>query len=825
LNSDHLHADNHDLETPNLDSSNTEHETVGHEGVAAHAVENDVKEALASVPTSSAPAESAPAEFAPAVSAPAVSAPGQRVGGGGGQTPSADQLSTNRSAHWHQDGKALLSIEAMREWISRSGLVAYGPRVVQMGAPAPSLVEATLGRKLDGAAELSESDAARNLLSRLIADGSVVPLNLLGVTGGTGTDVPDYVASAAVFSFIFTLRGNKAWKQAPVTSGAVKVSPLALATYEILAAKVTMSAYDLVTQLGKEVTEGAVLRALTELWSQLRVIPVPQQDGTATLWELASARYTKQIKAGANAGQPTALSALISLYLGQAVAATEAEIETFLSPLAPRSRVRDVIHALLSARQLETVVIDGKTLLHVAGDLPAFAAAPVVERVATEDGSRISKFAARPGSKIGTGLRSKPAFGSKPGFGKKPAYGSKPSFGDRQGSGDRDRRPFKRDDKPAFRSDRSDRPRFDKPWSERPAAPAASEGFAASASGEGMGEASAPRAFTPREGSGEAPRRSFSKPGTFGRKREGFGGGDSRPPRRDFGSDSRPPRRDFGSDSRPPRRDFGSDSRPPRRDFGSDSRPAASGGSDRPARGGYADRGERPGGFKASGGSAGSYTPRPKPAFGGSDRGGDRPDRGGFAGKPAFGRKPPFGDRPSFGAKPGFQRDRPAGDGAEAPRKVFRKFDAPRDKKPFGAKPFGAKPFSAKPFGAKPFGDRPARSFDGPRPERSFDGPRPARSFDGPRPARSFDGPRPERSGGDRPRSSEGRPSYGVKNGMGGRPAGGGFSKAGGPFAKFADGKKPFRKPGPGSKPSSGGGKKYDKPAGGGYRPTKRRAE
>ena len=86
-------------------------------------------------------------------------------------------------------------------------------------------------------------------------------------------------------------------------------------------------------------------------------------DGRATLWELTTRRFTKQIKAGANAGQPTALSALISLYLAQVFAATEEEIATFLSPLTARSRVREVLHALVGARQLETVVLEGKTLL------------------------------------------------------------------------------------------------------------------------------------------------------------------------------------------------------------------------------------------------------------------------------------------------------------------------------------------------------------------------------------------------------------------------------------------------------------------------------
>ncbi len=661
--------------------------------------------------------------------------------------PSAEQLATQRNTHWHQDEQPLLTTEALRAWLNRSGLVAYGPRVHQLGAPAPSWVEAVLGKKLDAEAELSGVEAARTLLTRLIADGSAVPLNLLGAAGGIGTDVPDYVASAAVFSYIFTLRGNKTWKQPPATSGAVKVSPLALATHEMLAAKVTLSAYDLATQLGKEVTETAVLRALTELWGQLRVLPVPQAEGSgpqaATLWELTTARFTKQIKAGANAGQPSALSALISLYLGQALAATEDEIETFLSPLAARSRVREVIHALLSARQLETIVIEGKTLLHVTGELPAFAAATseankpeAAENAGVEaSGSRIQKFAAKPGSKIGTGLRSKSSGSKSAG---RPSFGSRPAFGRKPEAGDRERRPFQREGKPGFA-----KPRFDKPWNEDRRPRPEGDTLAAGAN-ESSDARPAPR---PRPESGEASRRTFSKPGTFGRKREGFGGKPA--PGRDEG---RSPRREFGTgEGRPPRREFGSgEGRPPRREFGA--------GEARPPR---RDAGERPGagGFKRASNSTGSYPARPKREF---------------------------GDKPAFGAKPSFGRDRgSAGEGSqgEAPRKVFRKFDAPREGKPFRARPEGA----GKSFEGRPAGARPARSSE-----------------------------RPEGARGERPRTSFGDKPAGGKP-FGKKPGGAGFAKAGGPFAKFADGHKPFRKPGAPRK-AAGGGK-----PGGGFTPTKRR--
>ena len=97
--------------------------------------------------------------------------------------------------------------------------------------PAPSLVEATLGRAVS-APTAAESETARGLVARMTAEGSALPLNLLGWPG----DVPDFVVSAQAFSYVFTLRGDKNWKQPPGTSGTVKVSPLALKVYEALVA-------------------------------------------------------------------------------------------------------------------------------------------------------------------------------------------------------------------------------------------------------------------------------------------------------------------------------------------------------------------------------------------------------------------------------------------------------------------------------------------------------------------------------------------------------------------------------------------------------------
>ena len=716
--------------------------------------------------------------------------------------PSADQLAANRKTLWHQDDNALLTIESLRAWLTKTGLVLYTPRAAQLPSPAPSLVEAVLGTP-NTDPTLAESAEARSLLARLIGEGSAVPLNLLGTTG----DTPDFIVSAAVFPYIFTVRGDKAWKLPPATQGAVKVSPLALATYEVLARRVTLSAQELVDELGKEVTEGAVLRALSELWAHLRVIPIPQNDGP-TMWELTSTRFTKQIKAGANAGQPKALSALISLYLGMAVVATEEEIETILSPLASRSRIREVLHALMGARELETIAIDGRTVVHVAGDLPAFAStespsgeegiqvdanvpAEADGEIMFEGTDRIKKFVAKP-RKIGTGFAKS--------FNPRPAS-PRP---------DTERRPFK---KPF--GDPPSRPSFSKPWDEnRPARPAAADGADASTERPRYDRDKRP-SFGSNGSKPFGSRPSFGSKPVFGRNNEGgtrptFRRDDSaRPPRRDFtprpsaegasfDASARPERKTFskpGTFGRkreggfPPRPPFGGGEGRPQRSFtGRDSGP-----SDAPRRPYNGDRpsfNAKPAGERRPG----SYSPRPSSS-------GE-----GFAGRKPFTPRAEGGSYPARkpfipggSGKPGFSRDRDqSSSGSDAPRKIFRKFDAPRFDKPKSARPFNA--------------DAPSRPYSGDRPARpSFSdrGDRPARpSF----PARSSFSDR-----GDRPQSGFSKPGgfAGKKPFGSGRPSGPG-SKPPGTFAKFADGAKPFRKPGPGARkfgPKTGsGGKSFGGP-------------
>jgi len=722
-----------------------------------------------------------------------------------------EQLAAARATAWHQTGEPLLTLDGIRDWLTASGLILFAPRSLQLPAPAPSLVEAMNGASSAGPTD-GQIAAARSIVARLVAEGNALPLNLLGIPG----DLPDFVVSAQVFSFIYTLRGDKAWKQPPTST-----SPLGLRIYEVLADKGALSAAELASELGRELTESAIQRSLTELWSNLRVLPLLAQnaDGT-TLWELTSRRFTKAIKAGINAGQPTALSALISLYLAQALLATEDEVETFLSPLAARSRIREVSHALTGSRQLETIVLEGKSLMVIPGTLPEFPAIekpePTEEELAAaatsaasslEGEGRIKRFNSSSERRSIGDFKGKPArtFGSKPSFGggtrPTPRFGAKPEG---------ERRPFRRD------AAASGKTSFTKPWTEdrkprtegeegapakRPYTPRAANAgstFAKKPYTPREGGASfAKRPYTPRtEGGEDAPKRPYTPRGasagsTFAKRpyapREGGATTGSFPKR------SYTPRE--GGSDRPGRPSFGA-----KRTFG-----------DKPA---YKPR------FEAGDGERKPFVRRESAASS------ERPAR------PSFGAKRTFGDKSPYAAKRPFapRRDAEAGTAAPDSFTKFRKFDAPKrpftpredtrggrpDKPAYGgsnSKPRAPKEDfrAAEPTGnpKRPFprkegdlSDRPVR----PWPEKTgrSDG-RPGGPGSKPRAPRKDFGDRADRPA----RPSFGAKTYGAKNGAAksfgdraGKP--GGFSKR--PSAagdKVSFGSKPAPRRGtPGTKPS-----------------------
>jgi len=196
-----------------------------------------------------------------------------------------------------------------------------------------------------------------------------VRLNLLGQPG----EQPDFVVAAWVLPYVYALRGDRDWRRVPQLTGSRQVSPLAIQAYKLLEAG-DASIYQLRHALGREVTESAVLRAITELWQQLRIIPVISAPGKAAHWQLLRQRFQKAIAEGASTSQVTAISVLASIYLQAVIAASMEEVELFLAPLTARSKIREVLRGLVATRQVHTIAFGHAPHFYVAGTLPEFAA-------------------------------------------------------------------------------------------------------------------------------------------------------------------------------------------------------------------------------------------------------------------------------------------------------------------------------------------------------------------------------------------------------------------------------------------------------------------
>ena len=140
-----------------------------------------------------------------------------------------EQLQQTRAQRWHQNGEALLTLEAAREWLQETGLCLFLPRKMQLPAPAPSFVEAFLG-ETNATPSLEQIENATAMLARLTDEGDVLALNLLGVAG----EQPDFLVTPEYLSYIFTLRGDKGWKHDPATTGTGRVSPLVLEVWKAI---------------------------------------------------------------------------------------------------------------------------------------------------------------------------------------------------------------------------------------------------------------------------------------------------------------------------------------------------------------------------------------------------------------------------------------------------------------------------------------------------------------------------------------------------------------------------------------------------------------
>ena len=281
-------------------------------------------------------------------------------------------MEASRAERLRLNGNGALTLEDARTWIEETGLCLFLPRRQFSVGVAPSFVEAISGTR-NPTPDPKHIALAEELLVRLETDGVAVRLNLLGHPG----EQPDFVVATWVLPYVYALRGDRDWRRSPQLTGSRQVSQLAIQAYKQLEAG-DATIPQLKHTLGREVTEAAVLRAITELWQQLRIIPIVSAPGKPAHWQLLRQRFQKAIAEGASTSQVTAISVLASIYLQAVIAASMEEVELFLAPLTARSKVREVLRGLVATRQVHTISLGHAPHFYVAGTLPEFTVAPTI---------------------------------------------------------------------------------------------------------------------------------------------------------------------------------------------------------------------------------------------------------------------------------------------------------------------------------------------------------------------------------------------------------------------------------------------------------------
>ena len=563
----------------------------------------------------------------------------------------AEQLQAARAAHWRQKQSPLLTLEDAERWLEQHPLCLYLPRRTQLPAPAPSFVEACMGSALatPGVAAIEQ---AQGLLTRLVASGSVVALNLLGAV----SEQPDFLAHSQALPYVLCLRADADWKHAPQKSSGHKVSPLVLELWKALDKEGVLSAAQARETLGRELTEAAVLRGLCELWQALRISPVFADAGQPAQWELLRVRHRDALATATATSQVTALSLLVSMYLQSVYAASSEEIEIYLSPVASRSRVREAVRGLAATRQIHSLSMDAQTYYFLEGGLPEFAelvapppasteplgsAAGVIARVETPRRPLAAQRTDRPARPLPpaspSGRPAKPTpFAPRPGA--PPRSGAAPSSARTEWTGPR---------RAAGRPAATGGARPERVAGKRPSGPPG-RSFPPRTTGEAGRGAGVPRtgARPDKRAAGWVGSEKRERPAASARP-------SSRPgPRPSEGSASAPHPPRAGDRSRSPFRE-GQKPRP-----GPRSGPRGASGEDRL-------RGTAPG--RPSSGRREGFPPR---------AGGNRP----WAAK-----RPPAAGRPQ-GRPPVAFRSNPSGSGSAGPRSNAPRSDAPRSGPPQGSR-------------------------------------------------------------------------------------------------------------------------------------------
>lgn len=287
------------------------------------------------------------------------------------------ELLLARTQKWRLDGQSVRTLDDARSFLASVGFCLMYP--MRPALLVPTFIGAWVGadEKLplrQHAYNDPRAIEATELMVRALRDRTAYEAPLLDENNA-------FLLAASVFPYFYSLVGERNPKQAPVSGPRSPYSPLACDAFEIIRRRGPISKTKLGETLGGSVSNAGLDRALSELWAKLRITRVDYSAAEGSVWDELSRWAPDVVREGVGISVPEALSALVSKYLDCVVAVDEGDVENFLANFVSRTRVKEAIHALLSARELSFVHVGSKSLLQVTPPKEAYVPKPRAERV------------------------------------------------------------------------------------------------------------------------------------------------------------------------------------------------------------------------------------------------------------------------------------------------------------------------------------------------------------------------------------------------------------------------------------------------------------
>jgi 23S rRNA pseudouridine2605 synthase len=276
------------------------------------------------------------------------------------------ELQDLRRVKWRLDGRPVHTLEDARSFLESVGFCLMYPQKPPL--LAPTFVGAWVGSddRLPPWQQVfadPRAQEATELMVRLLRERDAYEANLFGENN-------PFLIASSIFPYFYALAGERNPKQPPQSGPRSEYSNLACDTFAAIQRGGPISKVKLQETLGGSISTPALDHALGELGVKLRITRVDYNPSEGSVWDVLYRWSPDAVREGMELSVATALSALLTKYLDCVIAADQTELESFFGNFASRSRIREAVNALLSARELEFVYVGSRSLIQITPPKP-----------------------------------------------------------------------------------------------------------------------------------------------------------------------------------------------------------------------------------------------------------------------------------------------------------------------------------------------------------------------------------------------------------------------------------------------------------------------